>query len=394
MKMKKIKIILLIIFSVSLFTLIFLPNNSVAWNNGDADDIYFGERFGSHDWIALEANLFLPQELQIWLNDSLQIYLRGTAAPDDSSENYNGYYGYGDTTKHHNYYNSDGSSYDSAAATRAQEEYDKAYAQMQVGNYSEAAWFAGCMTHYIADVAVWGHVMTNESVHSLFENSANTRMDTPGEDYFQIFFDGTYDDNTASDASLETGWETYRGDVSWQYNCNWMDNNYHAFDGAHPDDAFEERAEYLIQLTTNKITDVIYKLALLYELSLPNAPFLFEIDPNPNYHGNIYLDWSNINHSTKYYIYKDVNPINSVASLNPIAITTGSNYTDSISVSGTYYYSIIAGNSTINSSLSNCRSVFVSMTPPIPGFEFIISILTLVSLIVIYRTRKAKIKRN
>ncbi|NHI93951.1 MAG: hypothetical protein EAX96_15790 [Candidatus Lokiarchaeota archaeon] len=392
--MKKTKKILLIILFMFVFTLYLLPNRSLAWNNGDPEDIYFGERFGSHDWIALKANLFLSEELQIWLNSSLQTYLRGTAAPDNSSESFNGFNGYGDTSLHHNYYNSDGSSYDNSAATRAQEEYDKAYTQMQIGNYSEAAWFAGAMTHYIADLAVWGHVMTNETVHSNLENSANTNMDNPNEDYFQITFDGTYDDITANDASLETGWETYRGDASWQYNCNWLDDNYHAFDGSHPDDSFEERIEYLIQLAVNKITDLLYKLALLYELSLPNAPYLFEINPNPDYDGNVYLDWSIINDSTSYYIYRDINPITSTNSLTPIAKVTYSNYTDTISTSGTYFYAIIAGNSTLNGTISNCRSVFIQMTTSIPGFEFFITGISILSLIMIFYVKKIKISKN
>jgi len=261
---KKSYIFLQVILSILIISLIFSPS-ALAWENGDSDDIYYGERFGSHDWIALEANGFLPLANQTWLNNYIQIYLRGTSAPDSSSVSYNSLIGYGDTTEHHNFYNSDGTSSEDNAATRAQEEYTKALYAMQNGKYDEGAWYAGCMTHYIADLAVWGHVMSNETVHSLYEGTANTRMDTPGESYFQITFDGFYNAITAHQASLDVGWETYRGDVLWQYNCCWMDANYHSFTGEHPTDAFEQRAEYLIELCTNKITDLLYSLSYYYD---------------------------------------------------------------------------------------------------------------------------------
>jgi len=260
---KNSTIFLLIMLSILIFIPIFSAE-SQAWNNGDPGDIYYGERFGSHDWIALKANQFLPVANQSWLNAYMQIYLRGTAAPDNSSESYNGLTGYGDKSNHHNYYNSTGHTTEDDAAVRAQEEYNKALNAIQNKKYDEAAWYAGCMTHYIADVAVWGHVMDNETVHSNYENSANTRMDEPTEDYFQPTFDGTYDTITAHQACVDVGWESYRGDASWDYNCNWMDANYHAFTGDHPDDDFENRAEHMIELCINKITDLLYSLSYYY----------------------------------------------------------------------------------------------------------------------------------
>ena len=269
-KLKK-KIFVLAIFLFVICSIPLLITNSSAWNNGDLNDQYFGVRFGSHDWIAYKAYSFLPVEYQTWLNNNMEAYLRGTAAPDNSSENYGSLWGYGDTTLHHNYYNPDGSASDHSAATRAQQEYDKAINAIASGKYEEAAWYAGCMTHYIADVGVWGHVMTNETHHSDFESSANNRMDDPNETYFQIVFDGSYDSLTAYQASLDVGWEDYRGDVSWQYNCTWLDINYHFFDGVHPDDDFERRIEYIIELLVNKITDLLYTLST-YKTSPPPIP--------------------------------------------------------------------------------------------------------------------------
>ena len=271
-KLKTKTRILVLIISISLCSLISLPISSLAFNNGDPDDVYYGVRFGSHDWIALKANSFLPEPNQTWITTYIEAYLRGTAAPDNSSETYGGLTGYGDTTLHHNFYNPDGSANDSAAATRAQEEYNKALNAMQSGKWAEGAWYAGCMTHYIADLAVWGHVMENETVHSAYESSTNTRMDNPSESYFQITFDGSYDTITGYQASFDVGWETYRGDVSWQYNCNWMDANYHAWDGTHPDDTFELRGQYLIELAINKITDLLYTLSPYYLSSYSPPP--------------------------------------------------------------------------------------------------------------------------
>ena len=268
--MKKNKILLYIFLLVLISLVPILSSRSLAWNNGSPGEVYYGVKYGGHDWIAHKANTFLPAVNQTWLNIYFTIYLMGTEAPDNSGLSYNSLSGYGDTSLHNANYTV--GSENTNAPTRAQQEYDKALDALQHGKYDEGAWYAGAMTHYIADLAVWGHVLDNESVHSNYESSANNKMDTPLESYFQVTFDGSYDGITAFSASYEVGNETWHGDSSYQYNAYWMDNNYHAFDGDHPDDAFEQRGEYLLGLAVNKITDMLYNLSAYYNSTILTAP--------------------------------------------------------------------------------------------------------------------------
>ena len=48
---------------------------------------------------------------------------------------------------------------DDAAAVRAKEEYEQAANFFSAGNFSEAAKRLGVVVHYVADMAVFGHVM-------------------------------------------------------------------------------------------------------------------------------------------------------------------------------------------------------------------------------------------
>ncbi|KCZ71058.1 Zinc dependent phospholipase C [Candidatus Methanoperedens nitroreducens] len=54
---------------------------------------------------------------------------------------------------------------DDAASRRAQEEYNKSLQALRNGDYRLAAFYAGTMSHYISDVAVWAHVRGRGSPH-------------------------------------------------------------------------------------------------------------------------------------------------------------------------------------------------------------------------------------
>lgn len=111
--------------------------------------------YGTHDWIAQHALDWLPEEEKIYILENLNLYLYGTELPDNSRVPD----GIGDTAKHHVYYRSDGSLQDGASALRAHEEFERALALFRSGDYAEAAKAAGMMSHYIADMAVFGQVM-------------------------------------------------------------------------------------------------------------------------------------------------------------------------------------------------------------------------------------------
>jgi hypothetical protein len=114
--------------------------------------------------------------------------------------------------------------------------------------------------------------------------------------------------------------------------------------------------------------------------SLPTTPFLSQITPAANYEGTIRIDWSDTANTAKYYIYRDENSITplTINSLTPIAVVTQSDFMDIIYFNGTFYYCIVAGNPSHNSSLSNCRSVIVALysVPGTPTLSLLPSVST------------------
>ena len=138
-------------------------------------------KYGTHDWIAEHALDWLPSQEKQYIIDNLASYLYGTELPDNNNASAPSHIG--DTAKHHIYYWSNGSLQDDAAAVRVSSEYQTALSLLNSGNYSGAATTAGIMSHYIADVAVWAHVMgattdwgaEPDNVHSNYEAYVNTR---------------------------------------------------------------------------------------------------------------------------------------------------------------------------------------------------------------------------
>ncbi|MHA1314096.1 MAG: hypothetical protein ACTSRB_09335 [Candidatus Helarchaeota archaeon] len=485
MKIKKIEVIIvsLILMILAIVSLPTFSSPVMAWNNGDANDRYFDVRFGSHDWLAHKAMNFLDSSNRTWYVDEyITVFLTGTEAPDNASVDLAGnLISYGDTAKHHNYYlanHSDTIENEDDASLRCQEEYDKAVNALNAGNLYSAAFYAGSMTHYLADLGVWGHVMGvasphgSETHHSDFEGSAQTRMDDPAETYFSISFDGVYNSTiSAYQASYEMGLDTDSNGTDGtnpgeQFDCEWLDNNYHAFT-VPVDDNFERRVQDIINTCVNYLADLLFQLfndsvnfpviylvndlvgshnqdttvtvnvtdgdgisnvtlgwtlssdysgiqnitmnpsSGYYTADIPgqtagttvyfivyandtnnlfgirkfeytvggeiiNAPTLDAISPNPDNDGSINLNWNDVENATIYYIFRDTSPITSIVGKNAIVEVTQSEHVDVVSNTGTYYYVIIAGNSTYNSSISNCESVVVIIsggTPNIPGFE-------------------------
>ena len=110
-----------------------------------------------------------------------------------------------------------------------------------------------------------------------------------------------------------------------------------------------------------------------YGSDLALVKFGFELDilnpimPNPNEDGKIELIWSEVVGATTYYIYRERSSITSLVGLTPKYTTSERNYTDTLITNGLYYYAIVGGNSTWNSSRSNCQSVTVviPLTPSV-----------------------------
>jgi hypothetical protein len=240
--------------------LIFLLSSSPlasAWSNGGYSQDPSHPDYGTHDWIAQHALDWLPTEEKQYLLDRLVTYLYGTELPDNGQAAD----GIGDTTKHHVYFTSGGSLSDASAAIRANATYTQALNYLQSGNLTLAAKFTGAMSHYIADMAVFGHVMTNETSqhHSNYEDYVNERTSSYDVkfDGFPIF-DGTLSTISAYNATILLAYDTTFDNGS--LNCVWMDQHYDDWGNL----TFRNRAGASLNLAVNYVTDVLHTLYVAY----------------------------------------------------------------------------------------------------------------------------------
>ncbi len=213
---------------------------------------------------------FLPSNESTWLTQNKNVYLYGTEAPDNSHASFQGHSGYGDTTKHHNYY-SGTTCTDDAASSRAQEEYQHALDSLRNKDYAVAAWYAGAMTHYIADLAVFGHVMTNEVHHSDYEDQVNAVTSTYSDATFTITFDGTLETTSAYDASKSLGLDTW-ADGGGTYTASWMDANFQGSSVSSWTTEYRSRTNELLNLAINLIAATLHTLTV--ESGQPVTPWL------------------------------------------------------------------------------------------------------------------------
>src|SRR3990170_1013518 len=143
-------IVLIVLIAVSAF----LAAEASGWSNGGYSVDPAHPDYGTHDWIAEHALDWLPTQEKQFVLDNKAVYLYGTELPDNNQAADR----IGDTTKHHVYFSASGTLQDDVAAVRAREEYAKAASAFNAGNRAEAAKRLGVMAHYIADMAVFGHV--------------------------------------------------------------------------------------------------------------------------------------------------------------------------------------------------------------------------------------------
>ena len=122
----------------------------LGWSNSGQSSNPSNPNYGTHDWIAQHALDWLPPTEKQYILDNLAQYLYGTELPD---------YGIGDKGKHHVYYFANGSLQEDDSAARAQEEYLNAVNFVLADDLANASKALGMMSHYISDLAVFGHVM-------------------------------------------------------------------------------------------------------------------------------------------------------------------------------------------------------------------------------------------
>jgi hypothetical protein len=238
------------------------------WSNGGYSANPAQPDYGTHDWIAQHALDYLPAQEKQYITDNLAAYLFGTELPDNSNKSIGGI---GDTTKHHVYYSATGILADNASAQRANDEFNLALDFLKTKDYVDAARTAGTMTHYIADVAVFGHVMGSSTAwgaevhHSDYEDYVTNRM-TSSSSSFNTYL--SYDDSlttlSAYNAALNLAYDTTFGGNS-QLTCTWMDTNYN---WSNP--TFSGRCGQSLNLAVNEISDVLH--TLYAEAALTSSP--------------------------------------------------------------------------------------------------------------------------
>ena len=225
---KSILLVVIILASTLLCTSYFKTGN--AWSNGGYSTDPTQPVYGTHDWIAQHALDWLPTNEKQYITNNLEAYLYGTELPDNSNSAAIGHIG--DTSKHHIYFHSNGALQDDAAAVRASSEYQTALNLLNAGNYSGAAVTAGTMSHYIADVAVWAHVMgattdwgaEPDNVHSNYESYVNTRTSSYVDTYNSyLSYDGSLITLSAYNAAINLAYDS-TFDHGGIYTCVWMNN--------------------------------------------------------------------------------------------------------------------------------------------------------------------------
>jgi hypothetical protein len=244
------------------------------WGNGGYSVDLNSPKYGTHDWIAEHALDWLPQTEKQFILENIAIYLYGTELPDNG----NAPDGIGDTAKHHVYYFDNGTLQDDIGGVRAQQEYENALNLYKAGQVAEAVKHLGTMTHYIADLAVFGHVMGtgtdwgNEKHHSDYEDYVERRTNSYNDD-FNIFlqFDGSLTTISAYEAAITLAYDT-TFDVDGNLTCVWMDNNYNW-----SDPVFKNRCGESLNLAVNLIADVLHTFALETKHFVP-VPFHYQAE--------------------------------------------------------------------------------------------------------------------
>jgi hypothetical protein len=254
---------------------------ALCWGNGGYSDNPANPDYGTHDWIAQHALDYLPPEEKQYITDNLAAYLYGTELPDRPASQG----GIGDTTKHHVYYSTTGTLTDDAAAVRAQTQFDATLNYLKAHDYANASRAAGSMTHYIADLAVFCHVMgantdwgaEDSSTHSNYETYVNGKTGGYNSTVFggYLRFDGLLAFTSAFDATKALAYNSTFGDDG-AYNCTWMNNNY-----GWSNQAFKDRCGESMNLAVNAVADVLHSLYIQLYPSLTTSPTPSPVPPTP-----------------------------------------------------------------------------------------------------------------
>jgi len=249
-----------------------------AWSNGGFSTDPAHPDYGTHDWIAHHALDWLPTQEKSYILDNLTSYLYGTELPDNDQAGD----GIGDTRLHHVYYNSSGALTDDAAAVRASTVFGEVINHLRFGNSVKAAKYAGIMSHYIVDLAVFGHVMGSstdwgaEKHHDEYETYVNQGTSSYDAE-FNVFlsFDGNLTIISAYNATIYLAYDT-TFDLDGDLTCVWMDQNYN---WSNP--TFMDRCGESLNLAVNLLADVLHTLYVEANAPTPDHVVINEFEQNP-----------------------------------------------------------------------------------------------------------------
>jgi len=181
------------------------------------------------------------------------------------------------TTKHHFYFNSAKAVVDDVGAVRASQVYIQVLNFLESGDLANGVKYAGAMTHYIADLAVFGHVMGSgtdwgaEKHHSDYEDYVNAQTSTYDSAFISyLVFDGQLETLSAYDAAKNLAYDMTFDSSGKGLTCIWMDQNY---DWSNP--TFKNRCCESLNLAVNYLADVLHTLWL--EAGKPIPEFAFNI---------------------------------------------------------------------------------------------------------------------
>ncbi len=280
------------VFKKIVLSTLFIPaflQPVLAWNNGGRTKDLSNTKYGMHDWIAEEAVKMLPENEKEWINRNLSTFLLGTEAPDNQAiaRKFLGKHfakNYGDSFWHHNYYDENNSLIDDSASYRAEQEYNKALEALVNGDAELACFYAGAMSHYVSDLAVWAHVIGEHSIHENEERSKHEEFERSVEktlrarkskdpnhtsSIFQEFvrFDGSLDLITAYETATKVGLRTHLGEI---YSCKQMEkllpmgsqNNGSYVDCDNWSEDYIKETGISINYSINAIADLLHSLYL------------------------------------------------------------------------------------------------------------------------------------
>jgi hypothetical protein len=243
---------------LTVVSLLGFSSKACAWGNGGYSSDPSNPDYGIHDWIADQALDMQVLDVAFLRTTYHAEYLYGTEWPDNSSN-------FGDTFNHHVYYFKTGAVQEDDSAVRAQAMYSQALAYLSSSDFRNAALYIGAMTHYVADVGVFGHTMGagtdwGAEVHhtSDYEPWFNSHIGS-----FATPTGISLRDSSAYDATMGLAYTVTFG-LDLIKNNTWMDTHYDWLDSV-----FKSSALASLNESVEAVAAALNHLLIDAELAIP-----------------------------------------------------------------------------------------------------------------------------